>query len=61
MIINSIPQFGLTYSIRRVFRFSFIVLYLMVVMPYFYNLGSSEIGCPIYEYRTGLDCSDILE
>lgn len=39
----------------------FIIAYVLIVTPALYNLGSREIGCPIYEMRTGKECIDILE
>lgn len=55
-----IQQYDLLQALRKSVRFTFLVLYLMITLPYFYNLGSSVIGCPVYELRTGSVCFDIL-
>lgn len=38
----------------------FIISYITLAAPALYNIGSAEIGCPIYEFRTGEVCQDIL-
>ncbi len=41
-------------------RLMVMFFFVMLALPYFYNLGSSEIGCPVYEWRTGEACYRIL-
>ncbi len=53
-------QYDLLKQFNRCIRTTFCVLYSIVALPYFYNLGSAEIGCAIYEVRTDSLCFDIL-
>lgn len=45
----------------KTMRYMFIISYVTVAMPALYNIGSAEVGCPIYEFRTGQMCKDILK
>lgn len=58
--MEQILRIGLFPVLVKGVKHTFVFLYLMVALPYFYNMGSSEIGCPIYESRTGNVCMDIL-
>ncbi len=48
------------HPLKSYARMLVLFLFVMLALPALYNLGSSEIGCPVYELRTGETCYRIL-
>lgn len=61
MIMEYIGGFEPLRFCAKTMRYMFIISYVTVATPALYNMGSAEIGCPVYELRTGQTCEDILK
>ena len=60
MMMDYVESFEPAGFCIKTLRNIFIISYVTVVTPILYNIGSAEIGCPVYEFRTGQECKDIL-